>query len=479
MNRLVFGAGATMAAVLVASGAWAQSALTLTATTGHPSGSVVASASGFGASEAVDLYFDTADTELLVSSSSGVLTGTVAIPASAAPGVHYITAVGRRSGDAAQAAYTVSTPWTQYGYGIAHRGMNPYENTLTTSNVKQLGEVWQAKIEGSGATPAIVDGIVYTSTFQGVQARLASTGALKWSALPTSSFYASPAVVGATVYVASNSNYVSALATLTGKPRWSVKLGGSVLASPVVSNGKVYVGCEDGKLYALQASSGTTIWSYTTGAAIDSTPVVVDGVVYFGSTDKSLYALDATTGALIFSYATGGLVESAPSVANGVVYFGSDDANIYALSTSSGSLIWTYKTGGVVYDAPAVSDGMVFEGSSDGSMYALDLGTGSLRWSASLGGVVRSASVANGVVYATSQGGLLYMLDENYGGAIAKLGLGFDYFGAPAISDGYVYLDPYQGSLYSVGLLGQTNLRRGGPPLPASLRPNLNLSARR
>ena len=56
------------------------------------------------------------DTLLLVSSATGTFSGSVTIPATASPGKHYITAIGRKSGDAAQKAFTVSTNWSEFHF---------------------------------------------------------------------------------------------------------------------------------------------------------------------------------------------------------------------------------------------------------------------------------------------------------------------------------------------------------------------------
>jgi len=70
----------------------AATAVTLSPTSGHASTVVAVSGTGFGDNEAVDVYVDTVDTLLLVASSTGSISGSVTIPASAAPGTHDITA---------------------------------------------------------------------------------------------------------------------------------------------------------------------------------------------------------------------------------------------------------------------------------------------------------------------------------------------------------------------------------------------------
>ena len=138
--------------LFVASPLCAQT-LTATPTTPHPTQPLYVSATGFADAEAVDVYIDTTDTELLVSSSTGTFSASVTLPAGIQPGIHYITAVGRRSGDAAQSAVTVTTSWLQAGFGATKRGWNPYENTLNDSNANTLGAAWSVAANGSGATP--------------------------------------------------------------------------------------------------------------------------------------------------------------------------------------------------------------------------------------------------------------------------------------------------------------------------------------
>ena len=346
--------------------AFAASVVTIKPTSGHPNLAVTLSGTGFGDGEAVDLYVDTVDTLLLVSSATGTLSGSVVIPASAQPGTHYVTAVGRHSGDAAQASFSVTTPWAEQGFGAAHLGWNPYENTLNTSNVGSLGILWQISANGLGSAPAVANGRVYVGTSAGLDAVSPATGAVQWTAFAGSNFYASPAVVGNALYIGDGSkSEMHKLNASTGAVIWSQATNGAFESSPVVVGGLVYAGGVDGKMYAFTAASGKIAWTYTTGGFIDSSPAVVNGTLYVGSTDDTVYALNAATGALIWSYRTGGDVESAVAVSNGVVYVGSDDDKVYAFSaagSNEGALLWSYTTGGLVYSSPAVAKGIVYVG---------------------------------------------------------------------------------------------------------------------
>jgi outer membrane protein assembly factor BamB len=469
------------AASLLASALLAQAAAQTVKTTpaaGHPTQVVTVSGTGFADGEAIDVYIDLTDTVLLVSSTTGTFTGTVAMPASAQPGAHYITAIGRKSGDAAQASFTVTTPWNEEGFGAAHLVLNPYENTINTANVSELGALWASSINTTGGTPAVNSGIAYIGAYPGVAAINTSTGATIWTSETSEYFYGSPAFSSGYVYIGTTSSVVYSLYAVNGKQRWATTLGGFIYSSPVLANGILYIGCDDDNVYALNASTGAVIWKYATGASIEGSAAVVNGVVYIGSEDNSMYALNAATGALIWSYKTGSSVVSTPAVANGVVYFGSDDDKVYAVKAAglnAGKLLWSYTTGAGVFASPAVANGVVYSGSADSKLYALGAHTGALIWEVTTGGLVSSPAVANGVVYATSDDDTMYAVNAATGAILGTVLTGPNYFGNPVISDGVVYVASYVAPLYAFALQAGTSVVK--PPAPSSLHPNMDLVA--
>src|SRR5690348_2833362 len=83
-------------AVLLGTPAQAAPLVALSPSINHPQGATRVSGSGFGASEAVDIFYDTTDIALDVSDASGKFgTDKIAVPANALPGDHWITAIGR------------------------------------------------------------------------------------------------------------------------------------------------------------------------------------------------------------------------------------------------------------------------------------------------------------------------------------------------------------------------------------------------
>jgi len=229
-------------------------AITLTLLAGPPTSSVSVSGTNFGRSEAVDIYFDTADEALAATNGQGQFSGiSIQVPAGAVPGTHWVTAIGRHSGLSAQTSFLVQTDWAQYRNIPKHTGTNPYENVLSPTNVANLDVDWSAP---TGAAVA-----------------------------------SSPAVVNGVVYVGSGDDHLYAFNAQTGAQLWSATTAGGVSSSPAVANGVVYVGSTfDDHLYAFNAQTGAQLWSATTGSLVSSSPAVANGVVYVGSDDDHLYA---------------------------------------------------------------------------------------------------------------------------------------------------------------------------------------------
>src|SRR5665213_2962062 len=156
-------------AVAAAFPASASPSVALSPKTNHPGSTTKVSGSGFGLNKTIDLYWDTADELLVTSDSNGAFSSkSISVPTDSPPGVHWVTASERDNGDGAQAAFTVGTSWVEHGFGPANKRNNPYENVISTSNVKKLDVAWTFTtgdiVESS---PAVVNGFVYIGSADG------------------------------------------------------------------------------------------------------------------------------------------------------------------------------------------------------------------------------------------------------------------------------------------------------------------------
>ncbi len=289
--------------------------------------------------------------------------------------------------------------------------------------------LWHREIQGQGVSLVeVVNGVLYGATYTyenqrpgHVEAWRASDGSLLWQS--GASLYLLDVIDG--VVYASLGNDVEALQANTGAVLWHTTVDGSPSQTPrIVSNGVLYVTSTVNNLsgttaipahgggydletipladtrktvpekqftssvYALRATDGAVLWHYK-GKEANGLPsgfLVSDGTV-FGctqvgtavSTAGYVYALQASTGALLWSYALPNNQSVVITMAHGVIFVGSDDA-FFALRASTGSLLWSYALDAAVDTAPVVDGGVVYVGANNGITLALQASTGSLRW---------------------------------------------------------------------------------------------------
>lgn len=288
--------------------------------------------------------------------------------------------------------------------------------------------LWHREIpSGQGVSLAgVVNGVLYGATYENqgpghVEAWRASDGSLLWQS--RASLYLLDVIDG--VVYASLGNDVEALQANTGAVLWHTTLDGSPSQMPlIVSNGVVYATATVNNLsgttavpahgggydletiplvpekqftssvYALRATDGAVLWHYK-GQETNGLPsgfIVSDGTV-FGCTEVVtgvsttggyitagyVYALQGNTGALLWSYAIPHNQSVVITVAHGVIYVGSDDA-FYALQASTGSLLWRSPLDAAVTTTPVVDGGVIYVGANNGITSALQSSNGSLRW---------------------------------------------------------------------------------------------------
>jgi outer membrane protein assembly factor BamB len=439
----------------------------------------------------VDIFFDTKDEALVVTSDKGDFHNAGAYaPRGAHPGKHWVTALERNNDKGAQQPFLVQADWSEFHFGPDHEGLNPYENMLNPHTVRNMDLKWShSTIYWGWGSPAVVGGVVYIATVPKLYALNANSGALRWSFKPPryTLLASDPGVANGIVYIGTDNEGLFALDAETGVTLWGNACGRGfcrVFSSPAVANGMVYFDdAEDDSgdgVYALDAKTGKLLWFSPTNSSFSS-PAVANGVVYVGADDDKIYALDALTGAQLWSYKTGWVVRSSPAVANGVVYVGSYDHNVYALNATTGALLWSFATGDQVDSSPAVVGGVVYIGSDDHNIYALDAGTGAKLWRYTTSDAVYSSpAMANGVVYAGSRDGNVYALDTSTGARLWSYTTGNAVWASPAVVNGVAYVGSYDTNVYAFGLTGEVNSdaekrRADKRPHFKTLRPDFDL----
>ena len=200
------------------------------------------------------------------------------------------TAAGDVSAERMQTDATAGANWMMYGRTYSEQRFSPLKE-IDENTVKGLGVAWSADLpspDGLGATPIVVDGVIYMSGSQDlVEALDAGTGQKLWSWRPD------------------NLDLTHIFATWTSRFNRGVALW----------KGTVFIGTGDCRLFALSAATGQKIWEVRNcdpaqGYGSDGAPRVVHDMVLIGNGGADtgargyVSAYDTRTGRLIWRFYT-------------------------------------------------------------------------------------------------------------------------------------------------------------------------------
>jgi eukaryotic-like serine/threonine-protein kinase len=198
-----------------------------------------------------------------------------------------------------------------------------------------------------------------------------------------------------------------------------------------------------------------------TGIAPLSGPGLADGVLYVGSYAETTFrALDAETGAIRWSY-TGVNFFSDPAVGSGHVYTASLDGNLYAFPTNCVDTCtpsWAVPVGTLGTNSPPTwSKGSIYIGGYDGYAYAFNGTTGAELWSAQVNSLPFdplnfAPAVSADRVFVSGDFGV-YAFPASCTTPCAPLWVArtqFSPVAAPTVTDGFVLVGDYQGTIYAI-----------------------------
>jgi len=406
-----------------------------------------------------------------------------------------------------------ASDWANFGYSLQNTRANPTETTISVGNVSTLAQKWATstlvtpyKILGS---PVVVNGVAYIGTIQGyaLAYKLSAPTSPLWTFSAQAPIYGSPTFANGILYFGTvkntsedtTGNYLYALNASTGALIWKNFLTqGSVWAPPTVSNGVVYVTtalkeATSGTYMALHALTGATVWSDSTMSGNWSVPTLDPrGGSLFISTGNpclssppppqntpltdgcsgSVYDVSSGNGKTVWSYHfpdyTGD--DDAPASPDYAVYNGTafilegvKNGIFYCLHAPTGALAWQFDTGNRgdtgIYSSAAYANGVVYFG-GDKTLYALNIKTGSAAWTQPfpqpLGQIVGSPTIANGVLYVTTESGNLVAYNAATGAQLWRHSFplagsksGAPIYGSPIVSNGVVYIGVSDGYLYA------------------------------
>lgn len=214
-----------------------------------------------------------------------------------------------------------------------------------------LNSGW-AQGESTISTPLVTDEVVVSgANWRGFYGNDRKSGALRWSLDKEgiSDRGATPALVDGLLYVASRQSFfIIDAATGQVVVRKPLPYNVQVGSTPLVTDQLICFGSQSHGLIALDRQTLEVVWTVPT-----------------------LPALIATAPYARYPAAT---VESSPLLApDGRIYFGASDGILYAVDPARGTVVWKHKCGAPILAAPTVADGRLYVADFGGSLYAFDL----------------------------------------------------------------------------------------------------------
>lgn len=304
----------------------------------------------------------------------------------------------------------------------AERTFTPAQNGSTTTGRQLLPRAWRYAI--AGGIVLLVLAVIF--------AGILSLTRPKMNQAPPAKF--TPATS-------------SSLPTPATKPIQSpVSVGHNV--SMTIADGVAYLGTVDNAVYALRTSSGALLWRHKIDGSVDVQPLVANGIVYATSFvgqggPAYVYALRASDGNLLWRHSSDGYSYLSLSTANSSVAYIDSQNGISALNASNGTVLWQHATQGSAYWGPLEVNGIVYVCSSTNSwpsiLYALRASDGTLLWQYTANNFIATPPVANGVVYAASNDGVLAALRASDGHQFWKQALDVNLFQPPQLVNGVLY----------------------------------------
>jgi len=305
------------------------------------------------------------------------------------------------------------------------------------------------------------------------------------------------AIVGDTVYFASDDAVVHAVGRTSGTETWKAKLSRPTVRGPLGADGRLYLADEEGRILALDPSNGgATRWQSAATYPNTTELISVNGSLYFGTGAGLLVALDAGTGAEEWTLQVTPAGQSLhnPAYADGFIYVGSVGAGFFAVDVSTHRIAWTgdlhgddtgtasaangvafigtnadatagqlhafdAKTGKPLWTGPSpmlttpnVVGGIAYTSTMQGLVDALDAATGALRWSVQLSGKIRPMAVVGTTLYLSADTEQrVYAIETTTGKKLWQ----FDVDGPSdcciAVAKGAVFVGTLNGSVYSIG----------------------------
>ena len=242
-----------------------------------------------------------------------------------------------------------------------------------------------------------------------------------------------PAVVGSSVYVASNKGTVERIDD--GRVVWKISVEQSLSGGVGADANMVVVGSPKGDVLAFSSADGKPLWTAKASSEILAPPAVGEGIVAVRSGDNRLAAYDAADGKRkwIYQRPTPALslrAMAGPVIDGKYVFAGFPGGKLIAVSSANGAAMWegtvALPKGSSELDrvaditsVPVISGRTICAVAFQGRVACFDLGNGNLVWARDMSSAAGLAIDARNL-YVTDDKGAIHALDMASGASLWK-----------------------------------------------------------
>ena len=367
-----------------------------------------------------------------------------------------------------------NSDWTQPG-GVPSHAMH---NLALGSDVKRAFAVNAGRGSDSygrlTASPIVAGGRVFILDSQAeVRAVQASDGADIWSRslVPEDrsgrgAFGGGLAADGSRLYATTAFGEVVALDPATGNEIWRKPFESPIRGAPTVADGRLYFATVSNDVNAIDTADGSSLWRYQgigeqASIVASPSPVVAEGYVVVPQTTGELTAFRTDDGIPLWTETLTSLqpisslanlndIAGRPVIADGTVYAIAHSGRLGAFMLATGEAVWAQEISGT--QMPWVAGDYAFVIAGSASMAAVERKGGAVRWSVNLpdGGVWSGPVLGGGRLIAVSSTGKLANISPQTGEILSTTDLGEEFFIAPVIANGTIYLLADSGKLIAL-----------------------------
>jgi outer membrane protein assembly factor BamB len=257
-----------------------------------------------------------------------------------------------------------------------------------------------------------------------------------------------------------------ALDLASGSIAWRKNFELPIRSAPTVDGGRVFFATVSNDTFAISAADGSQLWRFQgigeqASISASPSPVVADGHVVVPHTTGELIAFRTEDGSPVWTETLTSLqptsslanindIAGRPVIADGQVYAIAHSGRLGAFLLKTGEPVWAQEISGT--QMPWVAGGYAFVISGTAAIAAVERAGGAVRWTAKLpgGGVWSGPVLGGGRLIAVSSTGVLASISPQTGEVLSTVDLGEEFYIAPVIANGTVYLLADSGTLIAL-----------------------------